>query len=403
MRKLAIILVCILLLAGCSSAEGNSSTLQEEPLSIVSNAPENYDGELTLDFSFGTRTGTYSGEINDDGLPNGVGVFECKSFGWSFSGEWESGHWNGTGITKWDDGTTYDGEYQNDIISGEGIYTFPDGTVISGTFADGIPLGNCTLSWPNGISFVGVFEDFFNAVGRLQSEGGDSRDANIVDGELVLIPLNDFFNDDQRQEQFNALYKSYQYSALVDYIDAYISENEVEQSDSAYTILDLITPALEFESKWVVDFDEFDSEYVLSFVGANNITKDNSVDVSIKGTGLDIKIGFRKTGWLFFDHIALSIDGEQVYTASVKSYDCTRNVISGNTVEEYCRCSFYDSVLEQLGTAETAIIRFSTEDSGEVHDHTLTKNEIDALYCGLLLQVNNRELSNLIYRYNNPK
>lgn len=403
MRKLVIIVVCILLLAGCNNNEGSNSVLQDEPSASISNVPGNYDGELTLNFSFGTRTGIYSGAVNSDGLPSGFGSFECQSSGWSFSGEWESGHWNGKGLTQWDDGTTYDGEYRNDIISGEGIYTFSDGTVISGEFADGTPLGNCTLSWPDGISFVGVFEDFLNAVGKIQNEDGVSRDASIVDGELVLVPLNDFFNDEERQEQFNVLYKSYQYLALADYVNSYFSENEVEQSDSAYTILDLIAPVLGFESKWVVDYDEFDSEYVLSFVGANSITKDNSVDVSIKGTELDIKIGFRKTGWLFFDHIALSIDGEQVYTSSVKSHDCTRNVISGNTVEEYCQCSFYDSVLEQLDAAKTVIIRFSNEDSGAVYDHTLTQNEIDALYCGLLLRVNNRELSNLIYRYNNSK
>lgn len=34
-----------------------------------------YEGELTLDFSFGTRTGVYSGGINSDGLPDGQGIF----------------------------------------------------------------------------------------------------------------------------------------------------------------------------------------------------------------------------------------------------------------------------------------------------------------------------------------
>ena len=34
-----------------------------------------YEGELTLDLSFGTRTGVYSGEINSDGLPDGQGIF----------------------------------------------------------------------------------------------------------------------------------------------------------------------------------------------------------------------------------------------------------------------------------------------------------------------------------------
>lgn len=403
MKKIVIIMVCLLLLAGCNDGNVDGDTLQSETSLTESNAPKPYEGELTLEFSFGTRTGMYSGEVNSDGLPNGVGTFECQSSGWTFAGEWDSGHWNGTGITKWNDGTMYDGEYQNDTIQGDGIYTFPDGIVISGKFADGVPSGNCTLAFTNGISFIGQFEDFLNAAGKIEDENGTSRNANIVNGELVLIPLNDFFNDAQRQEQFNTLYKSYQYSALADYINMYISENEIDSSDSAYAILDLINPALAYESKWIIAFDEFDSKYVLSFLGADSITKDSAVAVSVKDTDLNIKTGFRKTNWLFFDHIALSVNGEQIYTASVKSYDCTRNVISGKTIEEYCECSFYDNILEQLGTAETAILRFSNENSGEVYDHTLTRNEIDALYCGLLLRVNNRELSNLVYRYNNPK
>lgn len=142
--------------------------------------------EITLDFSFGSRVGIYYGDFDSDGLPTGNGTFECQTAGWVFTGEWESGHWNGTGVTKWEDGTTYDGEYQDDKICGKGVYTFSDGTVISGKFADGIPSGDCTLSWPYGVSFVGVFTDFYNATGTVQSADGDSLNADIVDGELVV-------------------------------------------------------------------------------------------------------------------------------------------------------------------------------------------------------------------------
>lgn len=153
-----------------------------------SNAPANQtDGvEMTIDFSFGPRSGIYSGDFDGDGLPNGNGSFTCQDSGWTFTGEWESGHWNSTGVTKWNDGTTYDGEYKNDIISGTGVYTFTDGTAISGVFADGVPSGKCTLLWPDGTSFVGLFTDFFNATGSIQDETGNSINADIVDGELVV-------------------------------------------------------------------------------------------------------------------------------------------------------------------------------------------------------------------------
>lgn len=406
MKKLAIIFFCVLFLAGCSNAEKNSNTPQGEPSVGAPSTPETYEGELTLDFAFGTRTGSYSGEINSDGLPNGHGTFTSENPSgdtWTYEGDWVNGHWEGTGTSTWSGGQTYSGDFTNDSETGHGIFTMETGERYEGTFQSRSIYGEGTLYYPDGASFVGTFTDFGNATGEYCDKDGITYEATIKDGELSLRPLSDFFSEEERQNQYSELYLSYRYSELIAYINEYLSENDATSLDSAYAILDLITPASQYEENWNVSLDEFDSKYVLSFTGADNITKDNSVAVSVKGTALDIKIGFRKNGWLFFDHIALSVDGEQVYTASVKSYDCTRNVISGKTIEEYCKCSFYDSVLEQLETAQTVILRFSNEDSGEVYDHALTQNEIEALYCGLLLRENNRALSNLIYRYNNQK
>ena len=403
MKRFLALFLLLLLLVGCSHDGKQGDTPQPDPPSSI---PETYTGELTLNFAFGVRAGNYSGEINIDGLPDGYGTFTSENPSgnvWTYEGEWVDGHWEGVGTCTWSSGEMYSGEFTNDSETGRGTFTTETGERYEGTFQSRSIYGKGALYYTDGSSFTGIFTDLENAVGTYCDKDGVLREASINDGELVLIPLNDYFDDQQRQEQFASLYKSYKYSELVDCLNTYISENEIEPSDSAYAILDLITPALEYEDKWIVNFDEFDTEYILSFVGADRISSESSVAVSLKKTDLDIKIGFRKSGWLFFDHVALSIDGEQVYTASVKSYNTTRNVISGSTVEEYCQCSFYDKVLEQLGDSEVVVLRFSNKDSGETYDHVLSRDEIDALYCGLLLRVNNRELSNLLYRYNNPK
>ena len=405
MKKVAIILACVLFFVGCSNGAGGNAQ-QSEPSIETSSTLGVYEGEITLNFLFGTRTGTYSGEIDENGLPDGRGKFTSKnSTGeiWTYEGEWIAGHWEGTGTSTWESGQVYSGEFTNDSETGSGTFIMETGEKYEGTFNARVLSGDGILYYPDGSSFIGTFTDFYNATGEYCDKDGVSYEATIKDGELDLRPLCDFFSDEERQNQYNNLYQSYRYSELIAYINEYLSENDATPLDSAYAILDLIIPASQYEENWNISLDEFDSKYVLSFVGADSITKDSSVAVSVEGTSLNIKVGFRKTDWLFFDHIELSINGERVYTARVNSYDCTRNVISGNTIEEYCECGFYDSVLEQLETAETAILRFSCEESGEVYDHTLTQNEIDALYCGLLLRVNNRELSNLIYRYNNPK
>lgn len=386
LRLVALSLVCALM-AGCGNAtEGSIAASPESSVDSESKTvekPNHFSGEMTITFSYGERIGTYEGEINEDGLPNGTGMFTSQSsegFSWTYSGEWKNGHWEGNGTAIWDDGSKYVGEYSNDAAKGNGTYTFA-----------------------NGAKFVGFFSANYDAVGTYYPIDGDPIEATMVNGNVfpneTKPASTSFFSEKENRLTYDELYKSYRYSELKKYVQAYIDKNEVTDDDVAYTILDYIDTVIAFESEWNVTFDEFDSKYVLFFNGATEITDSNSVKVSLNGTHLDIKIGFRKNGWLFFDKVALSIDGKRAYSASVKSFNRTENVISGNMIEEYCSCSFYDSVLESIGKAETVILRFSNKESGENYDHTLSQGEKDALYCGYLLRINNRELSNLIYHY----
>lgn len=405
MKKFVIIFVCMVFLSGCAGGgeNKNSSITQDKPSGVILDTPQDYEGELTLDFSFGTRTGIYSGEIDNNGLPNGHGKFTSEnSTGetWTYEGDWVAGHWEGNGTATWANGRIYSGEFINDSETGHGTFTMETGERYEGTFASGVIYGEGTVYYPDGAYFIGTFTDLGNAIGEYYDKDEILYEATVKDGELSLRPLNDFFSDEERQNQYNTLYQSYRYSELAAYINEYLSENETSPLDSAYSILELINPVLEYENDWVISLDDFDSMYSLTFKDADNISSENSVVVSLKDTGLNIKLGFRKKGWVFFDNIAMSVDGGQVYSASVKSYDTTRNVISGNTIEEYCYCSFYDSVLEQVGNSENVILRFSNKDSRETFEHKLTQAEIDSLYCGLLLRINNRDLRDLLYRYN---
>lgn len=73
--------------------------------------------EITLNFAFGERTGTYTGEMKD-GLPNGKGKFSRKPEGatpWYYEGEFKEGHFNGEGKTIWETGQMQTGNYQNDL------------------------------------------------------------------------------------------------------------------------------------------------------------------------------------------------------------------------------------------------------------------------------------------------
>jgi hypothetical protein len=92
---------------------------------IISNIEEqaisgdSYNGEMTIQFSFGERTGQYKGDIVD-GVPHGYGEFTSETesgIGWTYKGEWKDGHLNGEGKTIWDNGNKEIGIYENDQIT----------------------------------------------------------------------------------------------------------------------------------------------------------------------------------------------------------------------------------------------------------------------------------------------
>lgn len=90
--------------------------------------------KITLNLSYGERTGTYSGDMKD-GVPNGEGKFTTENkegTGWTYEGSWKNGHFEGEGKTTWKSGQIEIGTYKNDVIvplKGEEIktlYTLPE-------------------------------------------------------------------------------------------------------------------------------------------------------------------------------------------------------------------------------------------------------------------------------------
>lgn len=103
---------------------------------------ENYicNKEINLEFRFGDRDGIYTGEIDSNGLPNGTGSFSSQNddgLKWTYYGEWKNGHFNGAGITKFDDGSCETGNYKNDYLDGTCVYNEDDGYSECVNYEDG--------------------------------------------------------------------------------------------------------------------------------------------------------------------------------------------------------------------------------------------------------------------------
>ncbi len=75
--------------------------------------------EITLHLAYGDRTGTYSGETNDEGLPHGQGKFTSTNENggsWTYEGEFKNGHFDGEGKTTWKSGAIEYGTYKDDVL-----------------------------------------------------------------------------------------------------------------------------------------------------------------------------------------------------------------------------------------------------------------------------------------------
>lgn len=83
------------------------------------------DATLTLDFSFGQKTGTYSGTMVN-GVPEGTGTFAAvndEGVEWIYEGDFKNGHLEGPGTTTWADNWSETGTYVNDYLAeGESFY-----------------------------------------------------------------------------------------------------------------------------------------------------------------------------------------------------------------------------------------------------------------------------------------
>ena len=172
MRKVISMILCLcFVLCGCGSSPENQPK----------------DNTKTISFAYGDRTGPYIGYTDKNGLPHGYGVFSSKKSdgtNWTYSGQWDHGHWNGLGQTVWDNGESHSGFYTNDEIGGLGIYTAPtgeisignidgnlngqgihiasDGVSIMGNFVDGVPTGYCSVYLTGeyeGYVFWGYYEN----------------------------------------------------------------------------------------------------------------------------------------------------------------------------------------------------------------------------------------------------
>ncbi len=125
------------------------------------------DKQMTIPMVNGMETiqqnGTYTGEINKDGKPEGKGVFKS----------------NNTKGTKW----TYEGTFKNGTFEGKGSLTFENGYKREGEYHNGAENGQIKETDNGKLLYEGEFK---NAKKNGKGKVYDSKTGKLVyEGELV--------------------------------------------------------------------------------------------------------------------------------------------------------------------------------------------------------------------------
>ena len=102
------------------------------------------DKQMTLSLSYGERRGVYTGEVNEQGIPNGKGKFTTQNAQgetWFYEGDFKDGHFEGVGCTTWpSNNETKSGTFAGDRLNGQGKSAIGDKIIYEGNFENGLPM-----------------------------------------------------------------------------------------------------------------------------------------------------------------------------------------------------------------------------------------------------------------------
>jgi len=123
----------------------------------------------------------FTGELDSQYVPHGVGKKEYSGGKSSYEGEWQNGkaHGSGTlvdglntyvgsfvmgnrdgpGQMTYADGARYSGHWADNVQSGEGTLQFANGDIYEGSFSDGVKAGQGKLTYHNGDVLTGLFKE----------------------------------------------------------------------------------------------------------------------------------------------------------------------------------------------------------------------------------------------------
>ncbi|MEI7430613.1 MAG: hypothetical protein WCL27_09165, partial [Betaproteobacteria bacterium] len=93
------------------------------------------------------------------GLKTGKGIFESRTAGFRYEGDWVADIQSGRGKITFDNGDIYEGEMKEGIFHGVGTHSSRDGSRYEGNWKNGRKEGHGKLTYPRGDYWEGLFSN----------------------------------------------------------------------------------------------------------------------------------------------------------------------------------------------------------------------------------------------------
>lgn len=244
----------------------------------------------------------------------------------------------------------------------------------------------CILTLAMMISYSALAE--FNVQDMTDEELISLR--NTVSDEIEsrgLVP-QDFFDSEDRYDAFSSAMKAFDFSTLSNMIDSYITDYRPGADDSAYILRETLDNLSAYLENTYTVTDDFDGTVFLHFNGCSEINEEINVVPYIEYDIPYVKFGFVKKGWLFFDGIAISADGNVIMDNSAyKSYDPDEEILDAGFISEIATDQLVedDSFFDAIHGAEKVVVRFSSYGKDDKYDHEMTEIERESVYAAHMI------------------
>jgi len=92
----------------------------------------------------------YSGPVDEDGLPSGLGLLYSSEGDIVYNGTFREGKWDGRGVWYGSSEERYEGEFSEGVAEGLGVWWTQEGGRVEGEFKDHRLNGEAIWYWPSG-------------------------------------------------------------------------------------------------------------------------------------------------------------------------------------------------------------------------------------------------------------